>query len=70
LRSGGGLFYEDFAEFSAALRLLLKDAELRGRLGAGGRAYVEREYAWPRVAERTESLLERLLSERREPGSR
>jgi glycosyltransferase involved in cell wall biosynthesis len=64
LRSGGGLFYEDFAEFSAALRLLLGDAELRGRLGESGRAYVEREYAWPLVAERTESLLSRLLAER------
>jgi glycosyltransferase involved in cell wall biosynthesis len=70
LRSGGGLFYEDFAEFSAALRLLLRDAELRERLGRSGRAYVKREYAWPRVAQLTESLLERLLSEGRESGAR
>ncbi len=62
-RSGGGLYYEDFAEFASAMRLLLGDAELRGRLGGSGRAYVEREYAWPRVAERTESLLSRLLAE-------
>jgi glycosyltransferase involved in cell wall biosynthesis len=62
LRSGGGLFYEDFAEFSAALRRLLGDAELRGRLGASGRRFVAREYAWDRVAERTESLLQRLVA--------
>jgi glycosyltransferase involved in cell wall biosynthesis len=57
LRSNGGLFYDDYAEFSATLRALIERPELRVRLGATGQEYVQREYAWPVVEERVESLL-------------
>ncbi len=40
---------------------LLKDPELRSRLGRNGRALVERQYSWTRVAEMTEGLYERLV---------
>ncbi|MDG2308161.1 MAG: glycosyltransferase family 4 protein [Candidatus Binatia bacterium] len=40
-----GLWVRDGAEFAAAVRMLLTSADLRERLGAGGRAYVEREYS-------------------------
>lgn len=61
VRSGGGLFYRGYPEFAACLRLLCPQPGLRGRLGEAGRAYVEREYAWPVVEERTSAFLESLL---------
>ena len=64
LRSNGGLFYEDYAEFCATLRALIERPELRARLGAAGQAYVRREYAWPVVEERVESLLLRIAGAR------
>ncbi|MEK6606254.1 MAG: glycosyltransferase family 4 protein [Myxococcota bacterium] len=46
---------------------LLKDAELRQRVGAGGRRLVEKCFSWPSVAARTEAAYEELvgLGERR-----
>jgi glycosyltransferase involved in cell wall biosynthesis len=61
LRSNGGLFYEDFAEFAATLRTLTERPELRARLGAAGQAYVEREYAWPVVEQRLSAFLAGLV---------
>jgi glycosyltransferase involved in cell wall biosynthesis len=57
LRSNGGLFYEDYAEFCATLHALIERPELRARLGAAGLAYVRREYAWSVVEGRVEALL-------------
>jgi glycosyltransferase involved in cell wall biosynthesis len=64
VRSGGAVFYRDFAEFAECLRVLLGDPHLLARLGAQGREYVGREYAWPVVEARTERLLTSLLGER------
>ncbi|HEV2983434.1 MAG TPA: glycosyltransferase family 4 protein [Vicinamibacterales bacterium] len=57
VRADGGLYYRNVAEFEAALEYLLTHDETRGRLGAQGRAYVDREYRWPTVLERLETLL-------------
>jgi glycosyltransferase involved in cell wall biosynthesis len=51
--SGAGLWFRDFAEFAAALDLLLGSAALRGELGAHGQAYVLRTCRWEDVARRT-----------------
>ena len=56
-RSGGALAYTGFAEFEAALDVLLDDPAAGARLGAAGRAYIERRYAWPAVLDRYEHLL-------------
>jgi glycosyltransferase involved in cell wall biosynthesis len=56
-RSGGALPYSGYAQFEAALDRLLADADLRRRLGAAGRAYVERHAAWDVVLDRYESFL-------------
>jgi glycosyltransferase involved in cell wall biosynthesis len=61
VRSGGGLFYRGYPEFAACLRLLCPQPDLRARLGEAGRAYVEREYAWPVVEERTSAFLRSLV---------
>jgi glycosyltransferase involved in cell wall biosynthesis len=60
LRSGGGLFYDGYAEFREAARALLERPDLRDALGRQGREYVEREYSWERVDEKMEGFLERL----------
>ena len=57
VRSGGGLFYRGYSEFTAALRLLAGDARLRSALGAAGKAYVSREYDWDVVEDRTSGFL-------------
>lgn len=56
-RSNGGLWFSDYPEFEAALRLLLEQDELCSVLATNGRAYVRREYA-PEVVSRR--LLEAL----------
>ncbi len=56
-RSGGGLFYRDYDELGALLDLLLSDASLRAKLGAGGRAFVERTYTWPVIVEKYRDLI-------------
>ena len=56
-RSGGGIPYQGFAEFGAAVDLLLGDTALRTRLGQAGDRYVEANYAWDTVLDRYEALL-------------
>ena len=55
-RSGGGLSYRSFAEFDAALGMLLDSAELRRDLGRAGQQYVER-YDWDVVLGSFEDLV-------------
>jgi glycosyltransferase involved in cell wall biosynthesis len=56
-RSGGGIPYRGYAEFEAAVELLVADAGLRERLGRAGRRHVEQRYAWDTVLDRYEALL-------------
>ena len=56
-RADGGLYYRSAAEFSEALTYLLEHAHARAALGRQGLAYLEREYRWPTVLGRVESLL-------------
>jgi glycosyltransferase involved in cell wall biosynthesis len=65
MRSDGGLWFDSFASFDVALDRLAGDARLRARLGAAGRAYVERHYAWPVVVDRYTRFIERVASTRR-----
>jgi len=58
--SNGGFFYEGVADFDAALRRLLSDAELRQRMGQAGRRYAETVFSWPAVRTRFEALFSRL----------
>ena len=60
-RSGGALVYDGFAEFEAAVDLLLADDALADELGANGRAYVEDRYRWDDLMEHYEDLLGRVV---------
>jgi len=56
-QSNAGLYYEDRWEFTEALKLLMKDATLRARLGRNGKAYVNRNYRWSQILQKYERLL-------------
>jgi glycosyltransferase involved in cell wall biosynthesis len=60
LRADGGLYYRSYAEFAEGLDCLLAHPEVARSLGQQGRAYVDREYRWPRVIGTIETFLESL----------
>ena len=61
-RSGGAIPYSGYAEFEAAVDLLLDQPELATAMGTLGRRYVEREYRWPVVLDRYERLLDQVCA--------
>jgi glycosyltransferase involved in cell wall biosynthesis len=58
LRADGGLYYRNAAEFAGALDHLLQHPDAARKLGAQGRAYVDREYRWPTVMGKIETLFQ------------
>jgi glycosyltransferase involved in cell wall biosynthesis len=56
-RANGGLYYRTSDDFAGAVRRLARDAGTARALGRQGLAYVDREYRWPLVLERIESIL-------------
>jgi glycosyltransferase involved in cell wall biosynthesis len=63
-RANGGLYYRSSREFQEALSWLLSNEEGRRQLGQQGLSYIEREYRWPIVVERVESLLDEVSRRR------
>jgi len=63
LRSNGGLFYDDTAEFCAALDALLGDPGMAAALGRAGRTYCDAEYSWPVVEQKYRDMFSRLQGE-------
>jgi glycosyltransferase involved in cell wall biosynthesis len=57
-RSGGALPFVGYAEFEAAVDLLLQNPGLADELGASGRRYVEDRYRWDVVMDRVEETIE------------
>lgn len=57
LRSGGAVPYHGYAQFEAALELLLADPVRAAGIGADGRRYVERRYRWDAVVDRVEEVV-------------
>jgi glycosyltransferase involved in cell wall biosynthesis len=60
-RSGGGLWFDGYAQFEAMLDRL-GDADLRAALAERGAAYVDRSYRWPTLVSRYEAFLETCAS--------
>jgi glycosyltransferase involved in cell wall biosynthesis len=60
LRSNGGLFYGSSEEFVEALGWLARHTAEARALGASGRDYYHRHYAWPVVERQYLDLLDRL----------
>jgi glycosyltransferase involved in cell wall biosynthesis len=63
-RSGGGLWFRDFLEFSEEVDLLAGDPGLRRRLGEAGRRYVLAECSWDVVCKRLLRAVAELTGER------
>jgi glycosyltransferase involved in cell wall biosynthesis len=59
-RSGGGLWFESYAGFEAAVDRLHADLPLRARLAGAGRAFAEANFRWPTIIERYSSFLTRI----------
>ena len=68
-RSGGGLWFDGYARFEVVLDRLWRDADLRARMGAAGRAYVDAHYRWPALLERYRAFLEGVVRRRRSGGT-
>ena len=58
-RSGAGLWFGSYPEFEEALLFLLDHEPIRRRMGARGREFVLREYAWEAVDKRLFSAVDR-----------
>ena len=56
-RADGGLYYGNAVEFIAALDYLLDHPDEARQLGRQGLAYVDREYRWPTVMNKIETVL-------------
>ena len=61
-RSRGGLWFEHYGDFEAAVDLLLADIGLRHRLAASGAAYARSVFSWEAVTDRYADLSERILT--------
>jgi glycosyltransferase involved in cell wall biosynthesis len=66
-RSGGGLPFDSYYSFDAALHRLLQDESLRRQLGQRGFEYVEGHFTWPVMIRRYERFLQEVISRGRTP---
>ena len=63
LRSNAGLFYANYAEFAETLRAIDTTPSLQAALGRNGRAFFERNYAWPVIEKKYVDMLNQLSKE-------
>jgi glycosyltransferase involved in cell wall biosynthesis len=69
-RANGGLYYMFPAEFDEAADYLLTQRSERDAMGRQGLAYIDREYRWPTVIARVETLLNEVQRRRSAEGPR
>jgi hypothetical protein len=67
IRSNGGLYYDNFAEFVETLRAIDFNPTLAAALGRHGREYFQSNYTWPIIERKYLDMLERL--EREQPAT-
>lgn len=60
MRSNAGLYYENFAEFVEAVRVLDGTASTAAALGQNGRRFFRTHYAWPVVERKYLDMFDRL----------
>jgi glycosyltransferase involved in cell wall biosynthesis len=56
MRSGGGLYFANYADFEGALNYFLNNDEMRRRMGEDGRKYVLNNFSW-------ETIIQKYLNE-------
>ena len=62
LQSQGGLYFENYEEFSELLDLLLIDISLAERLGNNGMRYVKENYDWNTTLYKYEKLFNHFIN--------
>ena len=65
-KSQAGLYYADRWEFEEALKLLMRDKDLRAAMGRNGKAYVNQHYRWSIIMNKYERLFTRVKGTVRE----
>lgn len=60
VRSGAGLYYENYEEFAEALYSLESNGPLHNRLGRNGREYFRAHYSWPVIERKYLDMFQRL----------
>jgi glycosyltransferase involved in cell wall biosynthesis len=68
VRSNAGLYYETFEEFAECLYALEASGPLGSVLGANGRAFFRRHYAWPVIERKYLEMFDRLQRETTPPA--
>ncbi len=63
IRSGAGLYYENYEEFAETLYSLESNGPLNARLGRNGREYFRQHYAWPVIERKYLEMFQRLNAE-------
>jgi glycosyltransferase involved in cell wall biosynthesis len=63
-RSGGGLWFESYAQFETVVDRLMDDGRLRRWLGHRGRRYVHKNFRWPTIIDRYGGFAAGLLERR------
>ena len=63
IRSRAGLYYETQAEFVETLKAIADGRTLNAALGANGRTFFDRHYAWPVIERKYLDMLQRLSNE-------
>jgi glycosyltransferase involved in cell wall biosynthesis len=63
IRSNGGLYYENLAEFIATLEALEQNRWLAGTLGRNGRQFFKDQYDWPVIERKYLDMFARLQRE-------
>jgi len=61
-QSQAGLYYADRWEFTEALKLLMRDADLRAAMGRNGKSYINRHYRWSGILRKYERLFARIAA--------
>lgn len=67
-RSGGGLWFDSFRSFEAAIDRLTSEGSLRTELGEAGRRYTAHFYRWSSIIDRYTAFLTEVVSRGRRRG--
>jgi glycosyltransferase involved in cell wall biosynthesis len=59
-RANGGLYYRDFAEFTATVDYLLQERAVARKMGQNGRRYVLEHYRWPHIIDQYAEIIEQM----------
>lgn len=70
VRSRAGLYYDNFEEFVETLSAIERHPQFRQALGANGREFFGRHYAWPVIERKYLDMLSRLDADNREQVTR